>query len=55
MPKLAFFPMGNADPLLIDLAGGEKILFDYARRRKSGARAERPHAPDRDRETGSAE
>ncbi len=33
MPKLTFFPMGNADPLLIELTGGEKILFDYANRR----------------------
>lgn len=28
--KLTFFPIGNADCTLIDLAGGEKILFDYA-------------------------
>jgi beta-lactamase superfamily II metal-dependent hydrolase len=33
MPKVTFFPVGNADTCLIDLAGGEKILFDYADRR----------------------
>ena len=30
MPKLAFYPLGNADCCLIDLAGGEKIIFDFA-------------------------
>lgn len=30
MPKLTFFPLGNADCCLMDLAGGEKLLFDYA-------------------------
>lgn len=30
MPKLTFFPLGNADSCLIDLAGGQKLLFDYA-------------------------
>lgn len=30
MPKLTFYPLGNADCCLIDLAGGEKFLFDYA-------------------------
>jgi hypothetical protein len=35
MPKLTFFPLGNADTTLIDLAGGEKILFDYANRRNA--------------------
>lgn len=30
MPKLTFFPLGNADCLLMDLAGGEKLIFDYA-------------------------
>jgi beta-lactamase superfamily II metal-dependent hydrolase len=33
MPKLTFYPLGNADTALFDLAGGEKILFDYADRR----------------------
>jgi len=33
MPKLTFFPVGNADTTLMDLTGGEKILFDYADRR----------------------
>ena len=30
MPKLTFYPLGNADCCLIDLAGGEKIIVDYA-------------------------
>lgn len=30
MHKLTFFPSGNADSCLVDLAGGEKLLFDYA-------------------------
>ena len=30
MPQITFYPLGNADCCLIDLAGGEKILFDYA-------------------------
>lgn len=33
MPKMTVFPIGNADTTLLDLAGGEKILFDYANRR----------------------
>jgi len=33
MPKMTVFPLGNADTTLLDLAGGEKILFDYANRR----------------------
>jgi len=33
MTKVTFFPIGNADTTLIDLTGGEKILFDYANRR----------------------
>lgn len=33
MPKVTFYPLGNADCTLIDLVGGEKILFDYANRR----------------------
>ncbi len=28
--KLNFFPLGNADTLRIDLADGQKVLFDYA-------------------------
>ena len=35
MQKLTFFPLGNADTTLIDLANGEKILFDYANRRNA--------------------
>lgn len=30
MPKLTFFPLGNADCCLIDLADGQKLLFDFA-------------------------
>jgi hypothetical protein len=33
MPKLTFYPLGNADCCLIDLANGKKILFDYANMR----------------------
>lgn len=33
MPKITFYPVGNADTFVIDLAGGEKIIFDYANRR----------------------
>jgi beta-lactamase superfamily II metal-dependent hydrolase len=33
MPKLTFYPVGNADTFVIDLTGGEKIIFDYADRR----------------------
>lgn len=33
MPRLTFYPLGNADTTLIDLAGGQKILLDYADRR----------------------
>jgi hypothetical protein len=35
MPKLTVFPLGNADTSLIELASGEKILFDYANRRNA--------------------
>jgi hypothetical protein len=30
VPRLTFYPLGNADCCLIDLANGKKILFDYA-------------------------
>src|SRR5215212_3567030 len=30
MPTITFYPIGNADCYLIDLAGGEKLLVDYA-------------------------
>jgi hypothetical protein len=30
VPQLTFYPLGNADCCLIDLASGEKLLFDYA-------------------------
>ena len=33
MPKVTFYPVGNADTFVIDLAGGEKFIFDYANRR----------------------
>jgi len=29
MHRLTFYPLGNADCCLIDLANGQKILFDY--------------------------
>lgn len=35
MPKVTQYPLGNADTTLIDLAGGEKLLFDYADRRNA--------------------
>lgn len=35
MPKLTFFPLGNADCCLMDLANGKKLLFDYANTRCS--------------------
>ncbi len=35
MPKVTFFPLGNADSILIDLRNGEKLLFDYANRRNA--------------------
>ncbi len=30
MAKVTFFPIGNADSTLIDLNGGDKVLFDFA-------------------------
>ena len=33
MSKLTFYPVGNADTFVIDLDGGEKLIFDYADRR----------------------
>lgn len=30
MPKLTFYPLGNADCCLMDLENGKKLLFDYA-------------------------
>lgn len=33
MHKLTFYPLGNAETLLIDLDNGRKILVDYADRR----------------------
>jgi hypothetical protein len=35
MPRLTFYPLGNADTCLIDLANGRKLLFDYADERNS--------------------
>lgn len=35
MPKLTFYPLGNADTCLIDLANGKKLLFDYSDERNS--------------------
>jgi hypothetical protein len=36
MPKVTFYPIGNADSCRIDLVGGEKLLFDYADMRCPG-------------------
>lgn len=33
MPQLTFFPIGNADCILIDLTSNKKLLFDYANTR----------------------
>jgi hypothetical protein len=33
MPKMTFYPLDNADTILIDLANGKKVLFDYAHMR----------------------
>jgi len=33
MPKLTFFPIGNADCCLMDLDNNKKLLFDYADKR----------------------
>lgn len=33
MPKITFYPVGNADSYRIDLKNGEKILFDFANMR----------------------
>jgi hypothetical protein len=30
MPRLTFYPLGNADTCLIDLANAKKVLFDFA-------------------------
>lgn len=30
MPKVTFYPLGNADCYQLDLAGGEKLLIDFA-------------------------
>ena len=35
MPKLTFYPLGNADCCLIDLKNGKKLLFDFADMRDS--------------------
>jgi hypothetical protein len=33
MPKMTFYPLDNADTILVDLANGKKVLFDYAHMR----------------------
>jgi beta-lactamase superfamily II metal-dependent hydrolase len=33
MPKVTFFPLGNADCCLVDLQGSQKLLFDFANQR----------------------
>src|SRR5712692_11241461 len=30
MPRMTFYPLDNADTILIDLANGKKVLFDFA-------------------------
>lgn len=35
MHKITFYPLGNADSCLIDLANGSKLLFDYAHTKDS--------------------
>jgi beta-lactamase superfamily II metal-dependent hydrolase len=41
MPKLTFFPSGNADSCLIDLADGQKLLFDFANMRAAADASDR--------------
>jgi hypothetical protein len=36
MPKLTFFPLGNADSTLVETASNKKLLFDYANTRCQG-------------------
>ena len=38
LPKLTFFPLGNADCCLIDLQNDKKVLFDYAAKRDTADR-----------------
>jgi hypothetical protein len=33
VPKLTFYPLGNAETTLIELATNELVLFDYANMR----------------------
>lgn len=35
MPRLTFYPLGNADTCLIDLADGRKVLFDFSDERNT--------------------
>ena len=41
MPKITFYPVGNADTFVIDLATGEKVIFDYADRRDAANKADK--------------
>jgi hypothetical protein len=41
MPKLTFYPLGNADCCKIDLADGRMLLFDYANRPALAAASDR--------------
>lgn len=47
MHKITIFPLGNADTYRIDLAGGQKLLFDYAHVREVNSstdlRCDLPH------------
>ena len=52
MPKIMFYPVGNADTFVIDLADGQKLIFDYANRRnpedKNDKRCDLPNELRRD-------
>lgn len=41
MPKLTFYPLGNADTCLIDLADGRKVLFDFSDERNPDDKADK--------------
>lgn len=57
MPKLTFFPVGNADCCRIDLADGQKLLFDFADTRdpsdKEDVRIDLPKALHEDLESAN--
>ena len=41
MPKLTFYPLGNADCCLVELAAGQRLLIDYANTRCADDPSER--------------